>query len=100
MNTHLKRTFVAAALLGAVALPTAALAHGHVDVGIGLNLGGPAYVAPAPVYAPPPVYYDPPVVYDAPPPAYYAPPVVYEERPYYHHYHHRCWWEDGYRVCR
>ncbi|HZR36207.1 MAG TPA: PXPV repeat protein [Nevskia sp.] len=44
-------------------VPTAALAH--TDVSIGLNLGG---YAPAPVYAEPaPVYYAPPA------PVYYGP---------------------------
>jgi hypothetical protein len=49
-------------------VPTAAMAH--TDVSIGLNLGG---YAPVPVYAEPaPVYYAPP-----PPPVYYGPTVVY-----------------------
>lgn len=98
MTTHVKRAFIALAVLGAAVVPGIAAA-GHVSVGVGINLGAPGYYAPAPVYAAPPpaYYYDPPPVVYAPPPVVYGPPVpVY--RPYY--YHHRCWWEDGYRVCR
>ena len=67
-------------------IPTAAMAHS--DISIGLNLGG-GYYAPAPVYAAPaPVYYGP-----APSP-YYAPTVVYGEG--YHdgdRWRHRQWEE-------
>lgn len=100
MRIITKTALAGVALIGAAAMPGAASA-GHLDVGVGINLGGPAYYAPAPVYAapPPPVYtydYDPPVVYAPPPPVVYGPPIpVY--RPYYYH---RCWWDNGYRVCR
>lgn len=98
--THVKRAFIALAVLGAAAVPGIAAA-GHVSVGVGINLGAPGYYEPAPVYAAPPpaYYYDPPpaVVY-APPPVVYGPPVpVYS--PYYYRHPH-CWWENGYRVCR
>jgi hypothetical protein len=98
MQTITRYALASLALIGAAAAPGVASA-GHVSVGVGINLGGPGYYAPAPVYAvPPPVYtYEPPVVY-APPPVVYGPPVpVY--RPYYHHHRH-CWWDNGYRVCR
>lgn len=92
----MKRILTAAALMAAMAIPATAFA-GHVSVGI--NIGGPGYYAPPPVvYAAPPAYTyapPPPVVYAAPP-VIYGPPVV-GYRPYYHH---RCWWENGYRVCR
>jgi hypothetical protein len=57
--------------LGLLALvPTAAMAH--TDVSLGLNLGG-GYYAPEPTYvAPAPVYYEPA-------PVYYGPRVVYRE---------------------
>ena len=62
----MKRTVLSIiAGVGLLALvPTAAMAH--TDVSIGLNLGGgyaPVYAEPAPVYyAPAPVYYGPPAV--------------------------------------
>ncbi len=94
----MKRILMATAMMAAVALPATAFAH--VSVGVGINLGGPGYYAPPPVvYAQPAPYYyapPPPVVYAAPP-VVYGPPVGY--RPY-HYRHHRCWWENGYRVCR
>ncbi len=91
MNKTLK---IAAGLALLSLIPTAAMAH--TDVSIGLNLGGgyyrpaPVYVAPAPVYvAPAPVYVPPPVVYyrPAPPVVYYQPTVRYVYRDgYYRHY--------------
>jgi len=98
MNIN-RKGILALAVLGAAAVPGLASA-GHVSVGVGINLGAPGYYAPAPVYAaPPPVYYyDPPPVVYGPPPVVYGPPApVY--RPYYYRYP-RCWWENGYRVCR
>jgi hypothetical protein len=50
--------------MGLLALvPTMAMAH--TDLSLGVNLGGPAYIAPAPVveYRPAPTYYGPTVVY-------------------------------------
>ena len=99
MNLNAKRALIGLGLLGAAAVPGAALA-GHLSVGVGINLGAPGYYAPAPVYAaPPPVY-----TYDAPPAVVYDPPVVYGPPapvygPYYYPYP-RCWWDNGYRVCR
>jgi len=75
-----------AAVAGLSAAP--AMAGG---VSVGVNIGVPAYVAPAPVYvAPAPVYVRPAPVYAAPPPVVvyrpapvYAPGPVYVERDYY-----------------
>ena len=82
----MKRTVLSIiAGVGLLALvPTAAMAH--TDVSIGLNLGG---------YAPEPVYYDPP-------PVYYAPPVVYGGYGYDHDgWRHREWerrrWHEEHR---
>jgi hypothetical protein len=97
MKRRLLGTLAALALAGAMLAPASASAH--VSVGIGINLGPPLiYGPPVVAYAPPP-----PVVYAPPPVVYYGPPVVYGPtviyRPYYG-YRHRCWWDDGYRVCR
>lgn len=85
----MKRTVLSIiAGVGLLALvPTAAMAH--TDVSIGLNLGGPAYVAPAPVYvAPAPVVYGP---------GYYGP-VGYYHGDGWDRWHHREWehrrWEE------
>ncbi len=95
----MKRILTATALMAALLLPASAFA-GHVSVGVGINLGGPGYYAPPPVvYEAPPApvyYYDPPPVVYAPLPVVYGPPVAY--RPYYQY--PRCWWDNGYRVCR
>ena len=69
------------ALLGlmlSAGLVSGAYAHGP-RVGLSVNLGYPAYVAPPVYYAPPPpVYYAPlPRIYYAPPPAVYVPPYGY-----------------------
>jgi len=69
--------------LGLLALvPTVAMAH--TDVSIGVNLGGG--------YAPQPVYAAPEPVYYGPAPVYYGPNVVYRG------YDHRGWhdrrWEE------
>lgn len=59
------------ALLGFVlstGLVPATYAHGP-RVGLSINLGYPAYIAP-------PIYYPPRVVYAPPPPAYLPPPFV------------------------
>lgn len=76
----MKRTVLSIiAGVGLLALvPTAAMAH--TDVSIGLNLG-----APAPVYAEPaPVYY-------GPAPAYYGPTVVYHDEDWYRWHRHHEW---------
>lgn len=83
---------------GAAALLACSSAMAWVSVGV--NLGFPAivapapvYVAPAPVYAPPPVYVAPRVVYPGYYPGYY--PAYYGGGgPYYyrgHHHHHGYW---------
>jgi hypothetical protein len=79
----MKRTVLSIiAGVGLLALvPTAAMAH--TDVSIGLNLGG---------YEPAPVYAEPAPVYYAPAPVYYGPTVVY--RGYDHDgWRHREWQE-------
>ena len=58
--------------LSACAASGAALAHGGVRFGIGINFGWPGYWGPGPFWAP--AYYPPPVYYYPPPPAYYYPP--------------------------
>ncbi len=72
MTMKLKTIAAGLALLALV--PTAAMAH--TDISIGLNLGG-GYYEPAPVYVapPPPVYYRP-----AAPAYYYVPSVRYGYR--------------------
>jgi hypothetical protein len=94
-----RKLIFAALTAAALTLPAAAFA-GPLHLGIGVNLGGPDYYEPAPVeYAPvvvaPPavVYQQPTVMYEAPAPVYYAPAPVYS-------YYPRCWWDNGYRVCR
>jgi hypothetical protein len=77
-NIMNKRLIVAG--LGAAALMISSAAMARVDVGIAIGI--PPLVAPAPVYvAPAPVYVAPPPVYAAP---VYAPPVVVAPRPYYY----------------
>jgi hypothetical protein len=93
----MKRTLLALGLFSAAAIPFAASAGG-LDIGVGINLGGPRVYAPPPVVyaepAAPVVYEQPEVVYAPPPPTVvYTPPAVV-----YSPYH--CWWEYGYRVCR
>lgn len=101
------------AVAGVLALgAVATAAEARVNVGLGINLGGPVYAAPAPVYAPPmPAYVAPPApvaygygyaapqavvvappapVYIAPPPAvsiYYGPSYGYA----WHRGHYRHW---------
>lgn len=60
-----------AMLFAGLAITASTAAVAGVDIGI--NLGAPVVVAPAPVYVAPPVYAPPP---PPPPPAYYAPPPV------------------------
>lgn len=74
--------FVAAAGLLAL-IPTAAMAH--TDVSIGLNLGDGGYYAPAPVYA-------------AAAPVYYGPAPYYGPRAFYGYHDGDGWrrheWEE------
>lgn len=86
------------ALLGlalSAGLASGAYAHGP-QVGLSVNLGYPAYVAPPVYYAPPPpvsVYYPPPprIYYNAPP-VVYTPPYGYASYPYGYNYgSHRGW---------
>jgi hypothetical protein len=87
----MKKTVLALAVLGAVAVaaPDPAAARASVFLGLpGFSLfpGPPAYYAP-PTYYAPPAYYAPPPVYYAPPPFVgrpYAP--AYYRRPYYRPY--------------
>jgi hypothetical protein len=80
---------LAAAMIGAIAAPGAAIAgdwHGRGHPGRGWGPPPRAWHGPPPAYyyAPPPRYYyaPPPRVYYAPPPpVYYAPPPVYYGRP-------------------
>lgn len=62
------RIFVAAALTAGVC----GVAQAHTDLSIGLGIGVPMYVQPAPVYAPAPVYVAPRPVYVEPRPVYYG----------------------------
>ena len=62
-------------------------AHAHDNVSFSVNLGGPAYYAPAPVYVTPaPVYYAPPTIYYRAEPVYYSPTTYfsYIDEPRYH----------------
>lgn len=76
--------------IGAAGLMISSVALARVDVGISIGVPGvvypaPVYVAPAPVYVapPPPVYYRPAPVYVAPPPVVYPGPVYYGGGRYY-----------------
>jgi hypothetical protein len=69
--------------VGAAGLLISSAALARVDVGISIGVPGviypaPVYVAPQPVYVPPP-----PPVYYRPAPVYVAPPVVYPAPVYY-----------------
>lgn len=70
-------------------------AHAHEPrVGVNVQFGFPAYVAPPPVYYAPPVRYGPPAYYAPPPVVYVPPPFVrpYRSAGYYYDYdrgHHR-----------
>jgi hypothetical protein len=63
-----------AMMLGFAATPKA---NARVVVGVGVGIGGPVYVPPAPVYVAPPVYVNP---YVAP-----VPYAAYVPGPYYRH---------------
>lgn len=84
------------ALLGLVlsaGLVSGAQAH-EPRVGVNVQFGYPAYVAPPPVYYAPPVRYGPPAYYAPPPVVYGPPPFVrpYRSAGYYYGYdrgHHR-----------
>lgn len=84
------------ALLGLVlsaGLVSGANAH-EPRVGVNVQFGYPAYVAPPPVYYAPPVRYGPPAYYAPPPVVYVPPPFVrpYRSAGYYYDYdrgHHR-----------
>lgn len=104
------RQLIAAAALGLSSM--AAMAGGHVNWSVGVNLphagvvvtNGPTYYAPPPVYrAAPPVYYAPaPIVYHAPPVVYRPAPVYgWGHRappPHWHGGHRgRGWDHDGHR---
>ncbi|MFY4261665.1 virulence factor [Achromobacter xylosoxidans] len=77
----MKKWLIAGAGVAGLLISSVALAR--VDVGISIGIPGvvypaPVYAPPAPVYvAPAPVYAPPPPVYYRPAPVYVAPPVVY-----------------------
>jgi len=74
----MKKWFIAG--IGAAGLLISSAAMARVDIGVSIGIPGvlypaPVYVAPAPVYvAPPPVYYHPAPVYR---PRYVHPAPVY-----------------------
>ena len=70
----MKKWLIAGAGIAGLLISSVALAR--VDVGI--SIGVPGVVYPAPVYvAPAPVYVAPAPVYAPPPPVYYRPAPVY-----------------------
>lgn len=76
----MKKWFVAAGI-GAAGLMLSSAALARVDIGVSIGIPGvvypaPVYVAPAPVYAPPPVVH-------YPAPVYVRPQVVYPAPVYY-----------------
>lgn len=73
----------------AAGLVSGAYAH-EPRVGLSINLGYPAYVAPPPVYYAPP----PPVVYAPPPPRVYLP-SPYVVSPYYGYRPYAYGYDDG-----
>lgn len=75
MKRTLSTLLAATALIG-----LAGAAQAHSSIGVGINVGGPAY-RPAPVYVAPP-----------PPPYYAPPPAVYYGPGYYPRY------STGYRI--
>jgi hypothetical protein len=99
------RQLIAAAVLGLGSM--AAMAGGHVNWSVGINLppagvvvsNGPTYYAPPPVYrAAPPVYYAPaPIVYQPPPVIYRPAPVYggwgYQAPPHWHGGHRGRGWD-------
>lgn len=87
-QVHMKKWFIAGISAAGLLMSSAAMAR--VDIGVSIGLPGviypaPVYVAPQPVYVEPrPVYYDPPVVYREP--RYVRPAPVY-----YYGEGHRHW---------
>lgn len=70
----MRKTYIAF-VIGALGLAGVVTnANAHDNFGLSINLGGPAFYGPAPVYvASPPVYYVPPPVVYRPAPVYYGP---------------------------
>ncbi len=88
-NSMLKQCsrWVAAAAVAGLGLMSGAAHASRVSWSVGINVPGPVYAAPAPVYMPPPqpVYMAPQPVYVAPPPAVvYRPAPVYAPAPVYY----------------
>ena len=87
--------WAATAAVAGLGLMSGAAHANRVSWSVGINVPGPVYGAPQPVYVAPPQ----PVYYAPPPPVYYAPPpaVVYRPAPvyygpprgYYRHDHYR-----------
>jgi hypothetical protein len=88
------KSWIIAALIASPLALGATAASARINVGIGIGI--PALVVPAPVVAPPPVVYaQPPVAYAAPP-AYYgygygAPAVAVGGYWWTDHWGHRHW---------
>ncbi|MDF3833269.1 hypothetical protein P3W85_09965 [Cupriavidus basilensis] len=89
------RRVLAICALAAGAAVTPGIVEARVDVGIGIGIPGPVFVAP-----PPPVYYEPPPVYYEPVPVYVEPQPVIVAPGYYGDWRARAWQERQWRERR